>query len=196
MPPQGGGMEVNMKLRLLFILVVCAAVGMSACGKQLYYDENDIVTESEETEIDSTEVTDNVDEFLNQEIICSVKDEMESLGWENISIDEGWGNWQAWGEGSTYLPPEELEEDMRMYTLWGTVYGSGEGPYNNPDNSLDIIVQIVFDDDNPDGYIYNVIYTSRSGRDMDSDTSLFDFLENNEILSTDTESLWAYMYSY
>ncbi len=78
-----------MKLRLLFLLVVCAAMGMSACGMQLFYDENDIVTESEETEINSTEVTDNVDEFLNQEIIRSVKDEMESLGWENISIDEG-----------------------------------------------------------------------------------------------------------
>ncbi len=171
-------------------------VGLSACSKQSYYNESGTNNDSVELNVHSMEPTDKLNELLNQEMIHNVKTKMEKQGWENIRIDEGWGNWKAWGEGNAYIPPKELRKDMCMYTLWGTVKGNAKGVYDSPDNSLDIIVQIVFDQDNPNGYIYNVFYTSASGRYLDSDESFNDFLENNEILSTNTESLWNFMYSY
>lgn len=204
-----------MKFKMLFIVAICSIAALGGCNNQLPYDESGSEYESTEvsgnsTNIDEAETniypteqivepTEILNESVNQKLIYDVKKEMEEKGWKNITVDKGWGDWNAGG----YRPPHEEETKLDMYTLRGEVKREAErdmfggwGPDEGSELSLEIIIQIVFDEENPNGYIYNVIYTSDSGRDLYSDSHINDFFEDNEILSPELEDLWEYMYSY
>lgn len=175
------------KVMAIILSEIVIIVGvMAACA--YHSDDSNKETEAESY---ATETTTESDIWSNAPAICGeVKEELESKGWEVLQLIEGWGDWETWRIYGQLAQLTEEEKNMNVFTVWGQWEGLAE-------NSIDIVVRIVFDDESPDGRIYKVFYQSLAGRYLAADYFISGSpVEIDEILTTDDEELLEFMYSY
>lgn len=114
----------------------------------------------------------------------SIKAELEDKGWKNVRIERGLFDYFKYSE----LIAERSDKDKKAVKY--TVLGDTDNKY------ITVGIEVMFDKDNPNGGIYNVIYLSGSGRLIESKTDWYSFFDKMEIVSADNEDLIDFMYSY
>lgn len=145
--------------------------------------ENPTVIDGEDGDLAAVEVTAETD------IVDSIKSELDSKGWKDIEVSEGFLDEKI--KEQTGLVLDRTDEEKKMNIL--SVSGQIEGKYDNP---LFAVVELVYGDEMSQGEIYQIFYISSSGRMMTPENSGISDLEPNSLLSADNQELWDYMYSY
>jgi hypothetical protein len=123
--------------------------------------------------------------------VSEAKAELESKGWENIQVAEGFLDFRArWG---IIIEPTDEEKSLRLTNVIGEIEGKDDCP-------ISAVVIIAFSDDMPMGKRYAIFYVSKAGRPMetywDDATDQAHIKSQNEILQADDQALWHYMYSH
>ncbi len=166
-------MKSKIRVTIMALLVIVMFLGACVYKPVVHNEKGEEETYSTESVSES-----ETDIWSSSAEMCrEVKEKLESKGWKDIRLIEGWGDWEIYDPYGTLVELTEEEKNMTVYTVWGQR------------EDISAVVRVAFDGVTPEGRIYKVFYKSVSGR-------YFDSAEDNEILSAEDEELLDFMHSY